>query len=58
MAQLHKRCTDEQVKDMLTRYLKREIEGPYIPLHRHQNSPRLRRHAAGSDVGEGKTVPV
>ena len=30
MAQLHKRFTDEQVKDMLTRYLKREIEGPYI----------------------------
>jgi hypothetical protein len=30
MAQLHKRFTDDQVKEMLTRYLKREIEGPYI----------------------------
>ena len=30
MGQLHKRFTDEQVKDMLMRYLKREIEGPYI----------------------------
>ena len=30
MGQLHKRFTDEQVKDMLQRYLKRDIEGPYI----------------------------
>lgn len=30
MGQLHKRFTDEQIKDMLQRYLKREIEGPYI----------------------------
>jgi transposase InsO family protein len=30
MGQLHKRFTDEQVKDMLQRYLKQEIEGPYI----------------------------
>ena len=30
MGQLHKRFTDEQVKDILTRYLKREIEGPYV----------------------------
>jgi len=30
MGQLHKRFTDEQVKDMLQRYLKQEIESPYI----------------------------
>ena len=30
MAQLHKRFTDAQLKDMLTRYLKREIEGLHI----------------------------
>lgn len=30
MAQLHKRFTDEQVKDMLTRYLNREIERAYL----------------------------
>ena len=30
MGQLHKRFTDEQVKDMLERYLRQEIEGPYI----------------------------
>ena len=30
MGQLHTRFTDEQVKDMLQRYLKQELEGPYI----------------------------
>lgn len=30
MGHLHKRFTDDQVRDMLNRYLKREIEGPYI----------------------------
>lgn len=30
MGQLHKRFTDEQVRDMLQRYLKHDIEGPYI----------------------------
>jgi len=30
MGQLHKRFTDEQVREMLQRYLKHEIEGPYI----------------------------
>lgn len=30
MGQLHKRFTDDQVKDMLQRYLRHEIEGPYI----------------------------
>jgi len=30
MAQLHTRFTDEQVRDMLKRYLNREIERPYL----------------------------
>ena len=30
MAQLHKRFTDEQVRDMLKRYLNREIERVYL----------------------------
>lgn len=30
MGHLHKRFTDDQVRDMLNRYLKHEIEGPYI----------------------------
>ena len=30
MGQLHKRFTDDRVKDILQRYLKQEIEGPYI----------------------------
>src|SRR3989338_7864873 len=30
MGQLHTRFTDEQVRDMLQRYLKHDIEGPYI----------------------------
>lgn len=30
MGQLHKRFTNDQVRDMLQRYLKQEIEGPYI----------------------------
>ena len=30
MAQLHKKFTDEQVKELLSRYLKREIERDYI----------------------------
>jgi len=30
MAQLHKRFTDQQVRNLLNRYLKREIPGPYI----------------------------
>ncbi len=30
MAQLHKKFTDSQVKEMLQRYLNSEIERPYI----------------------------
>ena len=30
MGQLHKRFTDAQVRDMLQRYVQREIEGPYL----------------------------
>ena len=30
MEQLHKRFTDDQVKDMIRRYLKKEIEGKYV----------------------------
>ena len=30
MAQLHKKFTDSQVKEMLQRYLNNEIKGPYI----------------------------
>lgn len=30
MAQVHKKFTDEQVKDFISRYLRKEIKGKYI----------------------------
>ena len=49
MGQLHKRFTDEQVKDMLNRYLNREIEGPYLQT--------LAGHQQASLLPLGETVP-
>lgn len=64
MGQLHKRFTDEQVKDMLGRYVRKEIEGTYIRavlgigktrffqlLHRYEVDPQ------GFSIGYARRRP-
>jgi hypothetical protein len=56
MAQLHRKFTDSQVKEMLQRYLNDEIERPYLQEILVWN--RIMHHNSNSDADQPRSLLV